>query len=89
MPEQTYVVEMAERLDTMSSVNLVGFRSQINASCVSSHTEKLWYNETVCLWMTIYTLPTLGLDTLVKELTTSTCVMQSFSNELRTLIAQM
>ena len=32
----------------------VGFRSQIQASRVSSHTEELWYNERVCLWMTIY-----------------------------------
>ena len=24
---------------------------------MSSHTEELWYNETVCLWMTIYMLP--------------------------------
>ena len=23
-------------------------------SRVSGHTEKLWYNETACLWMTIY-----------------------------------
>ena len=46
---------MTERLDTMSSVKLGGFRSQLEASCVSSHTEELWYNETVCLWMPIYT----------------------------------
>ena len=26
----------------------------LEAYCVSSHTEELWYNETVCLWMTIY-----------------------------------
>ena len=45
---------MAERLNTMSIINLVGFRSQLEASCVSSHTEELWYNETVCLWMTVY-----------------------------------
>ena len=44
----------AERFDTKSNVKLVGFRSQLQASYVSSHTEELWYNETVCLWMTIY-----------------------------------
>ena len=27
---------------------------QVEAPCVSSHTEKLWYNETVCLWITVY-----------------------------------
>ena len=53
-PDMTYVVEMAERLDTMSRVKLGGFRFQLEASCVSSHTEELWYNETICLWMTIY-----------------------------------
>ena len=26
----------------------------IETSSVSSHTEELWYNETVLLWMTIY-----------------------------------
>ena len=38
-------------------IKLDGFRSQLQASYVSSHTEELWYNETVCLWMTIYTPP--------------------------------
>ena len=45
---------LAERYDTKSNVKLGGFQSQLQASCVSSHTEKLWYNKTVCLWMTIY-----------------------------------
>ena len=49
-----YVTEMVERLDTKSSVKLSGFRLQLEASCVSSLTEELWYNETVCPWMTIY-----------------------------------
>ena len=35
--------------DTKSNVKLGGFRSQLQASYVSSHTEELWYNETVCL----------------------------------------
>ena len=43
-----------ERHDTKSNVKLGGFRSQLQASYVSSHTEELWYNETVSLWMTMY-----------------------------------
>ena len=35
-------------------VKLGGFRSRLGASRVSSHTEELWYDETVCLWMIIY-----------------------------------
>ena len=38
----------------MSSVKLAEFRSQLEASCVSSHTEELGYNVTVSLWMIIY-----------------------------------
>ena len=43
MKANTYdVCHMAERLDTMSSVKLGGFRSQAELSCVSSHTDELW-----------------------------------------------
>ena len=45
---------LAERSDAKSYVKLGGFQSQLQASYVSSNTEELWYNETVCLWMTIY-----------------------------------
>ena len=45
---------MAERYDTKCNLKLGGFQSQHEASSVSSHTDELWYNETVCLWMTIY-----------------------------------
>ena len=45
---------LAERYDTKSHVKLGGFWSQLQASYASSKTEELWYNETVCLWMTIY-----------------------------------
>ena len=45
---------LAERFETKSNVKLGGFQSQLQASYVSSHTEELWYNKTVCLWMTIY-----------------------------------
>ena len=45
---------IAKRYDTKSNVKSGRFQSQLGASYVSSHTEELWYNETVCLWMTIY-----------------------------------
>ena len=49
---------MAEWLDSMSNLKLGGFQSQLGASCVSSHTEELWYNETVYLvYDNIYGLP--------------------------------
>ena len=43
-----------ERNDTKSKVKLGRVQSQLEASYVSSHTEELWYNETACLWRTIY-----------------------------------
>ena len=45
---------LAEQYDTKSKVKLGGFRSQFQASYMSSTTEEWWYNETVNLWMTIY-----------------------------------
>ena len=45
---------LTERYDTKSNIKLGRFQSQIQAPYVSSHTEELWYNETVGLWMTIY-----------------------------------
>ena len=48
------VRQQVEWYDTKSNVKLGRFRSQFQASYMSSHTEELWYNETVCLWMTIY-----------------------------------
>ena len=45
---------LAELSNTKSNEMLGGFRSQLQASFVSSHTEELWYNERVCLLMTIY-----------------------------------
>ena len=44
---------MTEQLDTKSNVKLGKFWCQLEASCVSSHAEELWYNETVCLWLYI------------------------------------
>ena len=43
---------LAERYDT--KVKLGGFQTHLQMSYVSNHTDELWYNETVCLWMTIY-----------------------------------
>ena len=43
---------LAERYDNKSNVKLAWFWSQLQVSYVSSHTEELWYDETVCLWMT-------------------------------------
>ena len=48
---------LVERYDSKFDVKLGGFQSELQASYVSSHTEELWYNETVCQWITIYTLP--------------------------------
>ena len=45
---------LAELSESKSNLKLGGFRSQLQASYASSHTEELWNNETVCLWMTIY-----------------------------------
>ena len=43
---------LAKRSDNKFNVKLAGFGTQLQATDVSSHTEELWYNET--LWMTIY-----------------------------------
>ena len=53
-PELTYIVEIAERLDTISSVKLAAIFSQLEASSMFSLNEELCYNEIVCQWMTIY-----------------------------------
>ena len=45
---------MAARYDTKSNVKLAVFQSQLGASCISSHTDDLWYNETVCAGLYIY-----------------------------------
>ena len=45
---------LAERYDTKSNIRLGGFQFQLQASYMSSHTEELWYNETVCGWLSIY-----------------------------------
>ena len=45
---------MTERYDTKSNVKLGGFQSQLEASYVPSNIKELWYNDRVCLWMTIY-----------------------------------
>ena len=45
---------LAKRYDTKSNIKLGGFRSQLQASYVSSLTEGLRYNQTVCVWQYIY-----------------------------------
>ena len=75
-----------EPLDISSSEKLSGFRFSFEASCVTTRTEELWYNETICLWMTIYMLLR-GLSTLAEELAAAIRLMQSFSNELSTLVS--
>ncbi len=45
---------LAERYDSESNVKLIGFQYYLQASYVFTHTEELGYDETVCLWMTIY-----------------------------------
>ena len=45
---------LAERYNIKSYVKLYGFQSQLQVSYVSSYTDESWYNNTVCLWMTIY-----------------------------------
>ena len=52
-PQADVVRLLPERSNIKSNVKLAGFRSQLQASYLSNHTEELWYNETVCLWMTI------------------------------------
>ena len=53
---------LAERYDTKSNVKIDGFRSQLQASYMSSHTEELWYYETICLVDNNILLPTLGVE---------------------------
>ena len=40
-----YVTEIAEWLDSKLSVKLGGFRTKLQASCVCSPTEELWFNK--------------------------------------------
>ena len=56
------VLLLAERYDTKSNIKLGGFRSQLQASYESSHTEELWYNETVCLCLQLFNTSDLWFD---------------------------
>ena len=38
----------------LADVKLSGFHSQRIASLRSRHTDALWYNKTVCWWITLY-----------------------------------
>ena len=45
---------LVERSDTKFNVKLGEFRTRLQASYMSSQSDMLWYNETACLWMTLY-----------------------------------
>ena len=45
---------LTERYDTKSNVKLGRFWSQLQESYVSSHSEELWYNETVSVDDNVY-----------------------------------
>ena len=47
---------MAMRLCYQADVKLAAFQSYHEVPHSSTHTDELWYNETVCLWMTTYIL---------------------------------
>ena len=78
---------LAEQFEIKSNVKVGRVSTQFQASYVSSHTEELWYNETVCLWMTIYIRSPWVLSTLAKEFAAATRIMQSSSNELSSLVS--
>ena len=59
---------LAQRYDTKSNEKSGGFRSQLQPSYVSSHVEELWYNETVCLWMTLYIYIYIYINVCVREM---------------------
>ena len=46
--------QLAERSDTKSNQKLGEFQSRLQAFYVYSHTEELWHNESVCVWIAIY-----------------------------------
>ena len=75
------------RLCYQADWKLARFQSKLKASCMSSHTSELWYNETVCGWQYIYFPHPRSLRTLTKELAVATRIMQSSSNKLSTLIS--
>ena len=85
---------LTERSNTKSNVKLGGFRSQLQASYVSSYTEELWYNETVSLWMTIYIYIYIYntiqiLKSSPAYLTTLVFTFTRFSDEKSKCIAQL
>ena len=50
-PRADFDLHTGYRVCHQPKVKLGGFRSRLEESRVSSHTEELWYNETVCLLM--------------------------------------
>ena len=72
---------LAEQYDTKSNVKLGGFRSKLQASYVSSHTEVVIQRKSLSVDDHIYA-PQSGLSTLAKEFTAATRIIQRSSNEL-------
>ena len=60
------------------SISWSGFGSQLEASNVSSHTDELWYNETVRLCMTIDMLPPMGPEHFSKGIISCNSLNASF-----------
>ena len=65
--------------DIKSNIKLGGFRSQLQTSYMSSHTEMLWYNDTVFLWMTIHTYIYMGFFVLDLRLTNPNYVAETIN----------
>ena len=77
---------MPEWLDNMSSVKLGRFRSPLEASCMSSHTEEFWYNETVCLGITnIFYLLGCSNSVMANELGSQTISSEFDSQQVHSL----
>ena len=54
IPELTLSCRLSLGVCHQPDVKLVGFRPWVGASHVSTYTEKLWYKETDCLWMSCW-----------------------------------
>ena len=49
------------RVSYATDIKSAEFWSWLETSRWSSHTEELWYSETICMWMTIYIYTFIGL----------------------------
>ena len=78
---------LAERSDIKSNVKLGGFRSQLQASYVSCHTEGSRYKLNILSMDDNIYAPPWGLSTLAKEFTAAARIIQISSNEVSTLVS--